>query len=92
MEQRTNSLILAKIHMVTKPNFKSSSSRPSLILAKIHMVTKRINALPVRAYWSYSSKNPYGNKTYQDTLLVSLKSYSSKNPYGNKTILIIECI
>ena len=36
---------------------------------------------------SYSSKNPYGNKTsgfYQDS---HDKSYSSKNPYGNKTTM-----
>ena len=33
-------LILAKIHMVTKPVVSSIDSFKSLILAKIHMVTK----------------------------------------------------
>ena len=34
---------------------------------------------------SYSSKNPYGNKTKVSDLKVATMSYSSKNPYGNKT-------
>ena len=34
---------------------------------------------------SYSSKNPYGNKTQLYVLNEFIKSYSSKNPYGNKT-------
>ena len=34
---------------------------------------------------SYSSKNPYGNKTADMTDYARFKSYSSKNPYGNKT-------
>ena len=34
---------------------------------------------------SYSSKNPYGNKTKIKEYPKESKSYSSKNPYGNKT-------
>ena len=34
-------LILAKIHMVTKPSFEMAEQVYSLILAKIHMVTKQ---------------------------------------------------
>ena len=34
---------------------------------------------------SYSSKNPYGNKTVIDDDFEHGLSYSSKNPYGNKT-------
>ena len=34
---------------------------------------------------SYSSKNPYGNKTIFIELSIFILSYSSKNPYGNKT-------
>ena len=34
---------------------------------------------------SYSSKNPYGNKTLPIVVIKNIKSYSSKNPYGNKT-------
>ena len=34
---------------------------------------------------SYSSKNPYGNKTQEKRGASPLSSYSSKNPYGNKT-------
>ena len=34
---------------------------------------------------SYSSKNPYGNKTVKDGYIPTIQSYSSKNPYGNKT-------
>ena len=39
-QDETKSLILAKIHMVTKPNFVTYPIPHSLILAKIHMVTK----------------------------------------------------
>ena len=35
---------------------------------------------------SYSSKNPYGNKTKLIPSIIGLLSYSSKNPYGNKTM------
>ena len=35
---------------------------------------------------SYSSKNPYGNKTLNVNEIYIERSYSSKNPYGNKTI------
>ena len=34
---------------------------------------------------SYSSKNPYGNKTGTLSKNFASQSYSSKNPYGNKT-------
>ena len=40
---------------------------------------------------SYSSKNPYGNKTLQDRQTYQALSYSSKNPYGNKTIYPLIC-
>ena len=36
----SDSLILAKIHMVTKPKSMNLSELCGLILAKIHMVTK----------------------------------------------------
>ena len=36
---------------------------------------------------SYSSKNPYGNKTNHLIQYDNNSSYSSKNPYGNKTIV-----
>ena len=35
---------------------------------------------------SYSSKNPYGNKTGMLNVFFQERSYSSKNPYGNKTL------
>ena len=35
---------------------------------------------------SYSSKNPYGNKTDEEKNIEENESYSSKNPYGNKTL------
>ena len=38
-----------------------------------------------KGYSSYSSKNPYGNKTSLFLFLPIVVSYSSKNPYGNKT-------
>ena len=36
---------------------------------------------------SYSSKNPYGNKTTNILWLQQQLSYSSENPYGNKTVI-----
>ena len=39
---------------------------------------------------SYSSKNPYGNKTDVEIKQENMQSYSSKNPYGNKTQLLNE--
>ena len=59
-------LILAKIHMVTKLNRRSVNYSLCLILAKIHMVTKPNAISVVNPYLSYSSKNPYGNKTTQE--------------------------
>ncbi len=40
--ERNASLILAKIHMVTKHFRDASNQHTSLILAKIHMVTKHM--------------------------------------------------
>ena len=57
------SLILAKIHMVTKRKSVGVLSLLCLILAKIHMVTKHKTLDLITFDWSYSSKNPYGNKT-----------------------------
>ena len=37
------------------------------------------------AYWSYSSKKSYGNKTFQVLTYTFRMSYSSKKSYGNKT-------
>ena len=56
-------LILAKIHMVTKQLRSFHGFQLGLILAKIHMVTKLAPVTPSRVALSYSSKNPYGNKT-----------------------------
>ena len=38
---------------------------------------------------SYSSKNPYGNKTVSGLSKIKGASYSSKNPYGNKTTSLV---
>ena len=40
-------------------------------------------------FLSYSSKNPYGNKTASHQRTHWIMSYSSKNPYGNKTSYFI---
>ena len=42
-------------------------------------------SLVIAVVMSYSSKNPYGNKTKRDANIFIWSSYSSKNPYGNKT-------
>ena len=60
----------------------------SLILAKIHMVTKHRRKKSLYWFLSYSSKNPYGNKTEFFMFLTNTLSYSSKNPYGNKTTFL----
>ena len=57
------SLILAKIHMVTKRCNVGLEKMIRLILAKIHMVTKLYWWFGYIGLESYSSKNPYGNKT-----------------------------
>ena len=57
------SLILAKIHMVTKQYSCSNYDSIGLILAKIHMVTKPCQWVNDPYAESYSSKNSYGNKT-----------------------------
>ena len=71
--------------MVTKLILREGSSFGCLILAKIHMVTKRCDETIMRDASSYSSKNPYGNKTKFFANSLCQWSYSSKNPYGNKT-------
>ena len=78
-------LILAKIHMVTKLFTENITVQLCLILAKIHMVTKLNFRLLFNDSQSYSSKNPYGNKTVCNGIVINCMSYSSKNPYGNKT-------
>ena len=49
------------------------------------MVTKLFAISSSIFFKSYSSKNPYGNKTATKANVRTTKSYSSKNPYGNKT-------
>ena len=49
--------------MVTKLFVTNGLSAYSLILAKIHMVTKHNEKHQPVNEQSYSSKNPYGNKT-----------------------------
>ncbi len=76
--------------MVTKRNTSIFQAIGSLILAKIHMVTKHLDNPPFRSSSSYSSKNPYGNKTNFYDKVKRYVSYSSKNPYGNKTHMKME--
>ena len=71
--------------MVTKQIYQKNISESSLILAKIHMVTKLDMGVITQDDLSYSSKNPYGNKTNAYYIATPIVSYSSKNPYGNKT-------
>ena len=71
--------------MVTKLLCNRIKYHHSLILAKIHMVTKLELATIQEQLQSYSSKNPYGNKTELQDWNLPIVSYSSKNPYGNKT-------
>ena len=52
------------------------------------MVTKLPNDSVPISLKSYSSKNPYGNKTAMDWSHFPEESYSSKNPYGNKTVKV----
>ena len=49
------------------------------------MVTKHSQVYIYHILQSYSSKNPYGNKTQRFFSKPRKLSYSSKNPYGNKT-------
>ena len=56
--------VLAKIHMVTKPGTHKETPQIRCVLAKIHMVTKPIEFGTSAMDALCSSKNPYGNKTW----------------------------
>ena len=84
------SYILAKNHMVTKPDARLQ--RPELLLysSKKPYGNKTSLIYIIAMLMLYSSKKPYGNKTGHSYIKRSNWLYSSKKPYGNKTIVIPE--
>ena len=65
------SSVLAKIHMVTKPSHLCQATCKCSVLAKIHMVTKPMFCPSRSPFLFCSSKNSYGNKTINHTILLN---------------------